>query len=155
MGLQITFVTHRDGEEALSATTTTAFVSGSPLMVAAAGDGLCLATGVAATYVGVACKTRVALAANGAGQASYLAPGSICKLLDDSANDANDTEPFDAALTYADGDDLYIDNNGLWSNNAPGVGDVPAQAVARALVVKVSGGAGSAQILKIQLLNVG
>lgn len=135
MGMRLCFNHIRDGEEPLSAVTTTAYPAGAPLRVIT--DGLALCTGILAGYVGCALSTRANAAASGGGQASYFPGAGKVEMFDNSANDANDVAPYDTALTYAVGNLLYVDNTGKWSNSTPGTGVVDAAAIARGKVVRV------------------
>lgn len=148
MAIQIRFLgTYREGELPLLTTgTPDDFKGGAPVKITA--DGLALCKGLDAGYIGVALEPRSKLA-NGEGNASYMPGTCEARLYDNSANESGDTVPFDDGLTYAKGEPLYVDNNGLWSNSTPGTGDVDASAVQRGVVLDV----GTDELI-VQILGV-
>jgi len=71
------------------------------------------------------------------GKAAYLAGPNKVKLDAGNENDTTDTYPYDTTKTYDEGQELYVDTNGKLSNDAPGVGVVPAASLPVATIVEV------------------
>ena len=128
MGAKLRFLgAWQDGEWDLN-TASEDYVQGQPLKFNIAGtlelclcyreahdDGYC---GLAKGFMGSLAE-KLSDVYNG--KAAYWPGYNQLKLdADDPRNHDNDHEPYDTTLTYVVGDDIYIDENGLLTNNGPG-----------------------------------
>jgi hypothetical protein len=127
---------------------TGAYVAGQPLKVNTSGQlelCYCYAEGTDCGYCGLAKgfsgSTSLQKSDLYNGKATYIAGFNKLTLDEASAVDGSDHRPFDTTLTYNEGDDLYIDENGLLSNNGAGAhagyATVCANATPIAYVVEV------------------
>ena len=103
------------------------YKAGQPLKVNTSGQlelCLCYAEGTDCGYVGLAkgFSGSAALMKSDLynGKSTYIAGYNKLRLDAASVVDTADHVPFDATLIYNEGDDLYIDGNGLLTNNGPG-----------------------------------
>ncbi len=138
MGARYHFITYRDGEEAYDTVGTPVYAAGQPARVVA-GGGLGLAVGgLDDKFVGV--FTNPSTVDEAKGVSSYWGGFVKTDLFDNIAGPQNvapagtttsgipgDGAPFDTNKSYARGDLLFINPNGLWTNEVPGgSGDPPA-----------------------------
>ena len=103
------------------------YKAGQPLKVNTSGQlqlCFCYAEGTDTGYCGLAKgfsgSTSLLKSDRYNGKATYIAGYNKLKLDAASLVDAADHVPYDSTLVYNEGDDLYIDENGLLSNNGPG-----------------------------------
>jgi len=128
MGVQVRFLGgYQDGTLDVNPLTA-AYVAGQPLKVNTSGQlelCTCYRQGYDDGYVGLAKGYSGSTTDKNSdiynGKATYFAGFNQLKLDNQgTARNANDNYPFDTSLTYNEGDDIYIDENGKLTNNGPG-----------------------------------
>jgi len=128
MGIQTKFLGgYQDGIYDVNPLTA-AYVAGQPLKINTSGQlelCLCFAEGYDNGYCGLAKgfsgSTSRRLSDIYNGKATYFAGFNQFKLDNQgTARDEDDHYPYDTTLIYNEGDDIYIDGNGLLTNNGPG-----------------------------------
>jgi len=152
MGAKLRFLgTNQQDGEWLVDPDTDAYIQGQPLKFNTSGmlelckcyreghdDGYC---GLAKGFSGSLAERLSDISNN---KATYWPGYNQFKLDDtDPRNHDNDHFPYDTTLHYVPGDDIYIDENGLLTNNSPGAhpgyGDVCDGATPIAYVIAVHG----------------
>lgn len=139
MGARYHFITYRDGEEVYDSTNDPTYAAGQPAAIVAGGGVGVSVGGTDDKFVGIHTNPSTVDAANG--NVSIWGGFVKCDLFDNTAGPSNvapagtttsgvtgDGAPFDTTKSYARGDLLYINPNGLWTNEAVGGSGNPPSA---------------------------
>jgi len=106
--------TIKNGEILVSTVSTTAWEAGQPVCEDHSGMILCHAS-ESQRLLGLALTDRTTAAASGSAKCAYVAGGGIVEVWSDTGLAA--AAPYDTTRTYSAGDPIYVNDDGLLTND--------------------------------------